>query len=81
MAIQTTYLAKGHSTADAGDRFVRAVHANDPAFRYYDWCLRGSDLRYDIAQGTCDAHDLPADVREAADRRMSQAFSYVPWPR
>lgn len=79
MAIKVTYTAKGDKIE--GDRFVRAVFTNDPAFKYYAWCIRGLDLRYDAQQGTCDAHDLPQDVREAADRRLGHAFSYVEWPR
>lgn len=76
MSIETTYLAKGHATNDEGDRFVMAVFPSG-----YAWCLRGVDRRYDIAQGTCDASDMPDDVRAAADRRRGHAFSYVEWPR
>lgn len=79
--ITITYLAKGRTTADAGDRFVRATFEGAGKPHGYFWCLRGADLRYDIAQGTCDAADLPTEIREAADRRVSQAFRYVEWPR
>jgi hypothetical protein len=75
VTIHTHYLAKGHTTEDEGKRFVRATY---PAGFF--WCLRGACM-HDIAQGTCDASDLPDDVREAAEARMSRAFSYVEWPR
>lgn len=76
MTINVTYLAKGHTTQDAGDRFVRRCYPTG-----YAWCLRGLDLRYDIAQGTCDAQDIPPAIRERADALMGHAFSYVEWPR
>lgn len=78
--IKTTYTARGDKIE--GKRFVRAVFTNDPAFQYYAWCIcSGGNKRYDLQQGTCDAHDLPADVRGAADRMLGHAFSYVEWPR
>lgn len=74
MTIRTTYTANDPDRPT--ERFVRSCH---PAG--YAWCERDiSNKRYDLRQGTCDASDLPAEIREAADRRLGHAFSYVPWP-
>lgn len=76
MAIKTTYTARGDKIKGAGTRFVRATFPSG-----YVWCIRSnSNKRYDLQQGTCDAHDLPHNVRAEADRLMSRAFSYVEWP-
>lgn len=59
-----------------GDRFVRAVVPG----KNYAWCVRDAlDHRYDVQQGTCDAEDLPDDVRKAADKRYGFSPSYVEW--
>lgn len=82
MAITVTYEAKGATTEDMGDRFARATYRGPSEPNGYRWCIRGAhNLRYDIQQGTCDANDLPAEIREAADRMLGHAFSYVAWPR
>ena len=61
---------------------VRATNGHIAGGRRYAWIIRDAlDLRYDIQQGTCDADDLPAEVRGAADALLGHAFSYVDWPR
>lgn len=61
-----------------GDRFVRTVRLG----AQYAWCIRDAvDRRYDVQQGTCDAGDLPVDVRKAADARYGYVPSYVEWPK
>ncbi len=81
--IRLTYTARGDKIKGAGTRFVRAVFTNNRAATSNDyvWCIRSNaDKRYDLQQGTCDASDLPAEVRQAADLRLGHAFSYVEWP-
>jgi hypothetical protein len=63
-----------------GDRFVRAI-GNCRGVTGYAWCVRDAlNHRYDVQQGTCDAEDLPEDVRKAADARRMYTPSYVEWP-
>src|SRR6266481_3391918 len=76
MTINATYISKGFTADDVDTRYVRAVFGGG-----YFWCERGSDKRYDIRQGTCEAFDMPDVVREEADKLVSYAFSYVVWPR
>lgn len=76
MTIKITYTAKNYSPERMGERYVRAMFPIG-----YAWCERDTlDKRYDLRQGTCDAADLPASVRIAADRLLGHAFSYVDWP-
>lgn len=86
MTIEIAYESK--DATKPKDRFVRA--------RYYDgrdgyawwcstkigyvWCERDRESMLDVRQGTCDAEDLPEDVRSDADAHRGKAFSYVPWP-
>jgi hypothetical protein len=82
MAIKITYTARGDKIKGEGTRFVRAAFTNDPASACYAWCIRSnSNKRHDLQQGTCDAHDLPDDIRAAADRLSGHAFGYVEWPQ
>lgn len=81
MAVKITYQTPAHKN-DMGDRFVRASFAGAGKPNGYRWCIRGAlNLRYDIQQGTCDAEDLPAEVRERADNLLGHAFGYVEWPQ
>jgi hypothetical protein len=76
MTIKATYTSKDYEPGCAVERFARATWPSG-----YAWCERDAlNARYDVRQGTCDAADLPADVRERADARLSHAFSYVEWP-
>jgi hypothetical protein len=73
--IKKTYTARGDKID--GMRFVRACHPTG-----YVWCIQSNSAkRYDLQQGTCDAEDLPDDVRAAADSLLGRAFSYVEWPQ
>lgn len=72
MTIETVYQSKNYKPGD-GERFVRAQRFEGT----YRWCIRVG--QYDLAQGTCHAEDLPADVRAAADKSCGVAFSYVAW--
>ena len=58
-------------------RYVRRDAIGDG----YSWCEKQTKSRYDRAQGTCAADDLPEAVRIAADAQRGQAFGYVDWPR
>lgn len=58
-------------------RFVRA----DSLTGRYFWCERDAlNPQFDIAQGTCDAHDLPDDVRIRCDSYQG-AFYACEWPK
>lgn len=62
------------------DRGARMVRRNAIGSGYR-WCEQSSvNPRYDVAQGTCEASDLPDDVRAAADALQGQFFGYVRWP-
>jgi hypothetical protein len=77
MTIEVTYKARNYHNQVEGDRFVRADR-----FAGYVWCVRDKfHTNYDLLQGTCDAEDLPEDVRLAADVLLGRAFGYVEWPR
>jgi hypothetical protein len=57
-------------------RFVRKSHVGPG----YEWCEQSAaDPRYDIATGTCDAEDLPDEVRAACDAYYG-AFYACGWP-
>lgn len=73
--IRATYTAQTYSPAEIGVRYVRKAYDGDK----YLWCeARHSMHPHDMRQGVCDAEDLPADVRRAADE--SRYCSFVPWP-
>ena len=57
-------------------RYVRKDATGDG----YSWCLTSPRTKFDVAQGRCDADDIPANVRALADARRGLAFSYVDWP-
>lgn len=74
--IRITHQVQNYKAQREGTRFVR--RAGDE----YAWCIRDAlDLRYDIKQGRCDATDLPADIRKAADEREGFWPPYVEWPQ
>jgi hypothetical protein len=76
MTIRTKYRAE--APAD-GNRYVRYAGAGA-----YAWCetsvIDRKGWRYDIAQGECDAEDLPVDVRAAALEQKGTFPGYVSWP-
>ena len=47
----------------------------------YVWCEKQQRSRFDFAQGTASADDVPEAVRKEADAQRGRAFSYVKWPR
>jgi hypothetical protein len=78
--ITILFQAKACHPKRLGDRFVRAI-GNCRGVTGYAWCVRDAlDKRYDVQQGTCDADDLPEDVRKAADAQRMYIPSYVEWP-
>ncbi len=57
-------------------RFVRRMH-NSPL---YKWCEQNADKpRYDLAHGTCEAEDLPEEIRKKCDEYQG-AFYACEWP-
>lgn len=57
-------------------RYVKRHPGND----YYVWCEQSADdPRYDIAQGTCEAEDLPDDIRKKCDE-YDGYFYACEWP-
>ena len=62
-----------------GNRYVKAS-----LFDEFRWCetsvIDRKGWRYDIAQGECDAEDLPGDVRAAALEQKGTFPGYVSWP-
>ena len=72
--IQTNY----ETDAKRGKRYVRASVAMDGM---YNWCIQSADKpQHDVAQGICDAEELPPEVKAAADAMRGRAFNYVEWP-
>ncbi len=74
--IVTTHQSRLFEPGRIYKRYVRAAIGSDR----YEWCMTNSTGRWDVAQGICDADDIPADVKRLADARRGQAFSYVIWP-
>lgn len=74
--IRTTYEARPHLLAATDTtRFVR----RDAAGPGYSWCVRDNRTGYDIRQGTCDADDLPPNVRVAADAWAGFVYGFIEW--
>lgn len=70
--IRTQYRIPGTAKA----RYVRKAIGQD----FYEWCEQSAeDLRFDIAQGTCEAEDLPPDIRQKCDEHNG-AFYACEWP-
>lgn len=76
MTIKTKY--RNTCLPADGKRYVR----KDSLGGGYFWCETGSrgGWRYDVAQGTCDAEDLPLEVKEKADALRGYQPGYVEWP-
>jgi hypothetical protein len=58
-------------------RYVRKAFKADG----YEWCEKQQHSWTDLAQGTCDADDVPASIRAQADPLSGYAFAYVDWPQ
>lgn len=53
-------------------RFVRKAKSQ----KYYEWCEQSIDNpRFDVAQGTCDAEDLPDDIRIKCDNHNGSFYA------
>lgn len=74
--IVTTHQSRLFEPGRIYRRYVRKDAMGDG----YSWCMTSERGKYDVAQGICDASDIPADVKSLADARRGQAFSYVIWP-
>jgi hypothetical protein len=46
-----------------GNRYVRKI----PGEQKYQWCIQSSNKGYDVEQGTCNAEDLPEDIKKKCD--------------
>lgn len=58
-------------------RYVRKARGSD---NVYQWCEQSAvDTRYDLAQGTCEASDLPDDIRKKCDE-YDGCFYACEWP-
>lgn len=72
MAILTRYRVEGKASA----RYVTKSVAGD----FYRWCEQSAeDPRYDVAQGTCVAEDLPEHIRARCDACRG-SFYATEWP-
>lgn len=70
--IRTTYRKEGTTSA----RYVKKAVGQD----FYKWCEQdANDPRYDVAQGTCEAEDLPEHIRKECDSYVG-AFYPCEWP-
>lgn len=73
MAIRTKYRTSGKAKA----RYVRRHTCQD----IYVWCEQDAENpRFDVAQGTCDAEDLPADIKQICDEAPITGFYACEWP-
>lgn len=62
-----------------GLRYVRKAQGTN----FYEWSTKSAvDVMREVAWGTCDASDLPHDIREACDRTegMNSVFYASEWP-
>lgn len=72
MAIITKYRTPGRIKA----RFVKKA----PGQNNYIWCEQSADNpQYDLAQGTCEADDLPENIKKICDE-YSGSFYATEWP-
>lgn len=73
--ITEAFRGKGEAKA----RYVRKAAGVDGV---YQWCEQSADdPRYDVAQGTCDAEDLPDDIRDKCDRHTGMGTYACEWPK
>jgi hypothetical protein len=70
--IREKYRVDGKARA----RYVRRAAGKD----FYEWCEQSAaDPRYDVAQGTCEAQDLPDEIRAACDANKGMFYA-CEWP-
>lgn len=66
---------RSESTSDDGNRYVGKSTKGG-----YRWCIQNAKRReFDTAQGTCDASDLPVDIREKCESYDGVHYACV-WP-
>jgi hypothetical protein len=71
--IRESYRVPGKA---ASGRFVK----RHPGQSWYIWAEQSrDDPRYDVAQGTCDAEDLPDAIRKACDEYTGAHYPCI-WP-
>ena len=71
--IVTTY--RSETASDDGNRYV-----GKSARGGYRWCIQNAKHKqFDTAQGTCDAEDLPLEIREKCDAYDGCHFA-CEWP-
>lgn len=57
-------------------RYIRKHICQD----WYEWCEQSAtDPRYDIAQGTADAEDVPEHIRKTCDANRTAHYA-CEWP-
>lgn len=68
-------IEKFRDCGTTGARYVRRLRED-----LYAWCeSSAADPRYDVAQGTCEADDLPADIRAVCDAYHGSGYA-CEWP-
>lgn len=71
--IETTYRTNSKMLL-RGERYVKKI----PGVQKYMWCVQScNDKRYDVEQGTCDAEDLPEDVRKKCDEYTGAFYACI----
>jgi hypothetical protein len=71
--MKVTYQADSYSPERIIARYVKRVGDE------YRFCEVGGERRYDLRQGTVEAHELPDAVRAEADQRAGRFPAYVNW--
>lgn len=74
--MRITYQSQNYAADKIRKRYVRRTTAAGG----YDFCEVGDDRRYDLRQGTVEPHELPDNVRQAADELYKTSCHYVDWP-
>ena len=72
--IREKYRVEGNVKA----RYVKRATGQN----FYKWCEQSADdPRYDVAQGTCEAEDLPDEIRQKCDDFKGDIYLYAcEWP-
>lgn len=72
--VETTYHTNNKRLLPC-NRYVKKI----PSQQKYMWCVQSNDRRYDFEQGTCDAEDLPEDIRKKCDEYTGSFYACI-WP-
>lgn len=73
--MKITYQAESYKPELIKNRYVRKSAIDN----IYYFCEVGEDRRFDLRQGIVEAHELPKDVKAAADEASYSYPSYVKW--